>query len=71
MLIALNRPTEFKLHIRAAIHNGVSINEIRELIMHSTVYCGFPAANESFKIAENSIVEMGLDIKEKKNPGHA
>ena len=48
MLIALNRETEFKMHVRAALNNGVSADEIREVIMHSALYCGLPAANAAF-----------------------
>ena len=48
MLIALNRETEFKMHVRAALNNGVTIDEIKEVIMHSALYCGLPAANAAF-----------------------
>ncbi|MFN4145315.1 MAG: 4-carboxymuconolactone decarboxylase [Runella sp.] len=52
MLIALNRGNEFKMHVKAALNNGVSIEEIREVIMQSALYCGLPAANEAFHLAE-------------------
>jgi len=68
MLIPLNRPAEFKMHVRAALNNGVTLNEIRELIIHSSVYCGFPAANESLKIAQDIISKINIDIDKKKNP---
>ncbi|GAB2606235.1 bifunctional 3-oxoadipate enol-lactonase/4-carboxymuconolactone decarboxylase PcaDC [Spirosoma areae] len=48
MLIALNRETEFKMHVRAALNNGVTVDEIKEVIMHSALYCGLPAANAAF-----------------------
>lgn len=51
MLIALNRKTEFQMHVRAALNNGVSADEIREVIMQSALYCGLPAANEAFHAA--------------------
>jgi 3-oxoadipate enol-lactonase/4-carboxymuconolactone decarboxylase len=51
MLIALNRETEFKMHVRAALNNGVTPNEIKEVIMHSALYCGLPAANAAFHAA--------------------
>lgn len=44
MLIALNRPQELAGHMRGALANGVSPDELRELVLHSAVYCGFPAA---------------------------
>ena len=52
MLIALNRKAEFKMHVKAALNNGVSVAEIKEVIMHSALYCGLPAANEAFHTAE-------------------
>ncbi|MCX6215868.1 MAG: 3-oxoadipate enol-lactonase [Spirosoma sp.] len=48
MLIALNRKAEFQMHVRAALNNGVSAAEIKEVIMQSALYCGLPAANEAF-----------------------
>lgn len=56
MLIALNRPDELGVHVRGAMNNGVSEEEIREIILHSAVYCGFPAALQATGIAK-SIIE--------------
>ena len=61
MLIALNRPTEFKMHVKAAFNNGVTVDEIKEVIMQSALYCGLPAANDAFHLAlevfkENNII---------------
>ena len=53
MLIALNRETEFKMHVRAALNNGVTMDEIKEVIMHSALYCGLPAANAAFHAASD------------------
>ena len=53
MTIALNRDEEFLLHLRGAINNGVTKEEIRELLIHSSVYCGVPAANHAFKLASD------------------
>ncbi len=58
MLIALNRKTEFKMHVRAAFNNGVTVAEIKEIIMHSALYCGLPAANEAFHTAQEVINEL-------------
>lgn len=52
MLIALNRPTEFKMHVKAAINNGVTVDEIKEVIMQSALYCGLPAANDALHLAQ-------------------
>jgi 4-carboxymuconolactone decarboxylase len=51
MTVALNREEEFRLHLKAAITNGVTRDEIQELLLHSAIYCGVPAANHAFKIA--------------------
>ena len=51
MTIALNREEEFRLHLRAAVNNGVSREEIQEVLLQSAIYCGVPAANHAFKIA--------------------
>lgn len=48
MTIALNRPAEFKLHVRAALEHGVSPELVKEVILQSAVYCGLPAANTAF-----------------------
>lgn len=52
MLIALNRKEEFKIHVRAALNNGLTKDEIKEIILHSSIYCGLPAANEAIHAAE-------------------
>ena len=58
MLVALNRTDEFRLHLRAAVNNKVSRAEIQELLLHSAVYCGVPAANTAFHIAAEVFAEM-------------
>jgi len=62
MLIALNRQTEFKMHLRAAFNNGVTVAEIKEVIMQSSLYCGLPAANEAIHAAEEVFKELGVNI---------
>ncbi|KGJ93355.1 carboxymuconolactone decarboxylase family protein [Colwellia psychrerythraea] len=52
MLTALKAPQELKGHIRGALNNGASIEEIREVLLHSAVYCGAPAAQEAFRAAQ-------------------
>jgi len=57
MLVALNREAEFRLHVRAAFRNGVTVEELRELMLHSGIYCGIPAANAAIRAAEDVINE--------------
>ena len=59
MLTALNRAAEIKLHVRGAVNNGVSVEEIREVLLHATVYCGIPAGLDAFKAANEVLKEMG------------
>ena len=61
MLIALNKPQEIKLHVKVAINNGVSKDEIREILIHSVVYCGFPAVVEAYRACTESLKELGLE----------
>ena len=57
MLVALDREAEFRLHVRAAFRNGVTVEELRELLLHSGIYCGIPAANAAIRVAEDVINE--------------
>jgi 4-carboxymuconolactone decarboxylase len=59
MLTALNRPHEIKLHVRGALNNGVSKAEIGEVFLQAAIYCGVPAAIDSFRIAKDVFVEVG------------
>jgi 4-carboxymuconolactone decarboxylase len=52
MMVALNRPDELRIHLRAAANCGVTRKEIREVLLQTAIYCGVPAANASFHIAE-------------------
>jgi 4-carboxymuconolactone decarboxylase len=61
MLIALGREHEIKVHVRGAIANGVTKDEIRELMMHSIIYCGVPLAVGAFRSAVEVLKEMGLE----------
>ena len=58
MLTALNREEEFKLHVRAAFRNGVSKDEIGEVLLQTMIYCGVPAANSAFKQAREVFAAM-------------
>ena len=55
MLVALNRPDELRLHLRAARNNGVTPDEIKEVLLHAAVYCGLPAANAAFRLAAEEL----------------
>ena len=62
MLAGLNRPHEFKLHFRGALSNGLSLVELREILIQISVYCGVPAAIDAFNIAREVCETEGLDI---------
>ncbi|AEI81205.1 3-oxoadipate enol-lactonase//4-carboxymuconolactone decarboxylase [Cupriavidus necator N-1] len=59
MMVALNRPEELRLHLRAAANNGVTRDEIKEVLLQTAIYCGVPAANSAFHLAEE--VFAGMD----------
>jgi 4-carboxymuconolactone decarboxylase len=59
MLTALNRSPEIKLHVRGALNNGVTVDEIKEALIHATIYCGIPAGLDAFKAANDVLKEMG------------
>jgi 4-carboxymuconolactone decarboxylase len=58
MMVALNRADEFRLHVRAAFNNGVTRDEIKEVLMQAAIYCGVPAANTAFHLAEEVFAQM-------------
>ena len=57
MLVALNREEELRLHLRAAIRNGTTQEQIRETLLQSAIYCGVPAANSAFRVAHEIFSE--------------
>ena len=59
MLTALNRAPEIKLHVKGALNNGVTVDEIKEVLLHATIYCGIPAGLDAFKAANEVLVEAG------------
>ena len=58
MMVALNRADEFRLHVRAALNNGVTREQIAEVLLQSAIYCGVPAANTAFHLAEEVFEQM-------------
>jgi 4-carboxymuconolactone decarboxylase len=63
MLTALNREDEFKLHVRAAFRNGVTKDEISEVLLQAAIYCGVPAANSAFNQAREVFAQMEGEAK--------
>jgi 4-carboxymuconolactone decarboxylase len=58
MISALNRPHELKLHVKGALRNGVSKDEIREVFLQVAIYCGVPTAIDSFRVAREAFTEL-------------
>jgi 4-carboxymuconolactone decarboxylase len=59
MLVALGRAQEIRVHVMGAINNGVSKDELREVLIHSAIYCGIPAAVDGFRNASAVLAELG------------
>ena len=68
MLTALNRSAEIKLHVKGALNNGLSVEEIKEVLLHATVYCGIPAGLDAFKAANQVLEEEGAFKKSERKP---
>jgi 4-carboxymuconolactone decarboxylase len=60
MLVALGRPNEIRVHVKGALTNGVTVDELKELLMHSAIYCGVPAAVDGYRQATAVLQEEGL-----------
>ncbi|MEN5061889.1 4-carboxymuconolactone decarboxylase [Luteimonas sp. TWI1416] len=61
MISALNRPHELKVHIKGARRNGVSEEKIREVLLQVAIYCGVPAAVDSFRVAREALAEFASE----------
>ena len=59
MLTALNRPNEIKLHVKGALKHGLTPDDIQEILLHATVYCGIPAGLDAFKAAHEVLKAEG------------
>ena len=59
MLTALGKTPEIKLHVKGALNNGVSVDEIKAVLLHATAYCGIPAGLDAFKAAHEVLVAEG------------
>jgi 4-carboxymuconolactone decarboxylase len=64
MILALNRPRELEIHLRAALRNGITKEEIKELLLHGAVYCGAPAALDGFHVAKRVLAEAHADSRD-------
>lgn len=63
ILLALGREDELRMHLRACFNNGVTKDELKELILHSSLYAGLPAANAAMHMAEEVFKELGIDLQ--------
>lgn len=63
MLVAMGRADELKLHVRATEHTGVTKEEMKEILMHSTIYAGVPAAFSAFQVAAQTYAEMEAEAQ--------
>jgi len=60
MLTVLNRPQELKGHVNGALNNGATMEEIREVLLQTAIYCGVPAAQDSLRVAQAVLKERGI-----------
>jgi 4-carboxymuconolactone decarboxylase len=60
MISALNRPHEVKAHIKGALNNGLTKDDIKEVFLQVAIYCGVPAAVDSFRLAREVFQELGI-----------
>ncbi|GCB03482.1 4-carboxymuconolactone decarboxylase [Ralstonia sp. SET104] len=66
MMVALGRDGELRLHLRAAANNGVTRDEIQETLLQTAIYCGVPAANHAFHLAQTVFAEIDAEAASKK-----
>lgn len=64
MLVALNRANEFKLHLRGALNNGCTREEIQEVLLQTAIYCGIPAGSEAFRNAKQVFAEIETEARQ-------
>lgn len=67
-LVALGHLHELEMHVRAALTNGLSADEIKEVLLQSAIYCGVPAANSAFAIAQRVLAEHGESLESRGEP---
>ena len=64
MLVALGRDAELKLHLNAAFDSGMSAEDVKEVFLQAAVYCGLPAANNAFRLAQDVLTSRGKNPSE-------
>jgi 4-carboxymuconolactone decarboxylase len=60
MLTALNRPHELRIHLKSALNNGATVEEIQEALLHTVAYCGIPATLDAFNVAQEVLSDLGV-----------
>lgn len=63
MMVALNRPHELDLHTKGALRNGVTVDEIKEVLLQAAVYCGIPAGVDAFRVVSKAIAEFTAETE--------
>jgi len=63
MLIAQGRELEIQMHVKAGLNNGLTAEDIREIILHAMIYCGVPAAYTGLRAAEQALEQLGVDVQ--------
>jgi 3-oxoadipate enol-lactonase / 4-carboxymuconolactone decarboxylase len=69
-LVALGKLEELEMHVRAALRNGLTVDEIKEVLLQSAIYCGVPAANSAFAVAQSVLADLGHVTPESQQGGH-
>jgi alkylhydroperoxidase/carboxymuconolactone decarboxylase family protein YurZ len=67
---ALGKLEELEMHVRAALRNGLTVDEIKEVLLQSAIYCGVPAANSAFAVAQSVLADLGHVTPESQQGGH-
>ena len=62
MMLGTHAYEEFAMHVRGALRNGLSPEQIAEALLHASIYCGVPAANSAFRIAAQVLADEGIDF---------
>ena len=68
-LVARGHHEELAMHVRAALTNGLTVAEIREVLLQSAIYCGVPDANAAFRVAQEVLTDLGVDLTDLSTTG--
>lgn len=69
-LVALGRLEELEMHVAAALRNGLTVDEIKEVLLHSAIYCGVPAANAAFAVAQGVLADQAESPESGESPSN-